>query len=576
MDQNNTPSEPTNAGADSSAAASDAARIAAVADAEAANAVRAAEAALQRANSARAALAHAEAARAAALNAAAAQASADRAAADHAAAVRASHADFATDTAGAASNAVGAPSSNVVDTSAAAKDAPVAAFSPAPVHPDAMTTQKVFYNATAYPGSPAGTDGRSTANAGAGVPPEAPAQGKPSAFRGRTAGLVVGGVAAIAIALGGGGYALGSAVTAANASTSSAITTAPDTETPDTTTLPDSGDFIPTVPFGGGGQNSGGQGSGSGGTSTDTSTEATPASAEQTEGVVTIVSTLYYDETTQAAGTGVILSSDGQILTNNHVIEGSTSIEVTVESTGRTYSATVVGTDATNDIALLQLDDASGLDVVDTDESTLTVGDAATSVGNAEGTGDLVAAAGTITALNESITVGNEYTGAEESLSGLIEVDADVVSGDSGGPLVDTDGEVVGIVTAASSGSANITGYAIPIETALDIVAQIESGTETATVQIGLPAFLGVQLATTQQAAGVTVGGVIADTPAATAGLAAGDVITAVDGTTVTTAEALSTLIAGYDAGDSVTVSYTDASGTTQQVTVTLMAGPAA
>jgi S1-C subfamily serine protease len=553
MDQNTTPNEPNATPADSSGAASDAARIAAVADAEAANAVRAAEAAMARAVSARAALAQAEAARAAAMNAAAAQASAEQAAADHAAAVRASLAD---------------DSSTDVVAASSAPTAAAAPFTPAPHQPDAMTTQKVFYNSSPY--SAPTLD----AGAGAGVPPTEPTTGKSSFFRGRTAGLLVGGAAAIAIALGGGGYALGSAIAASNTSTSSAITTAPDTTTPDTTTptTPDDGEYLPTMPFGGSGQGSQGLGD----SSTDTSTDATAATDEQIEGVVTIVSTLYYSDTTQAAGTGVILTSNGQILTNNHVIEGATSIDVTVESTGETYTATVVGTDATNDIALFQLDDASGLDVMTTDDSTLAVGDEATSIGNAEGTGDLVAAAGTITALNESITVGNEYTGAEESLSGLIEVDADVVSGDSGGPLVDADGEVVGIVTAASSGSTNITGYAIPIETALDIIDQIQSGEETDTVQIGLPAFLGVQLATTQQSAGVAVGGVIADTPAATAGLAAGDVITAVDGTTVATAEALSDLIAGYDAGDSVTISYTDAAGAAQQATVTLIEGPAA
>ncbi|PRY69688.1 S1-C subfamily serine protease [Glaciihabitans tibetensis] len=566
MDQNNTPTEPDATPADSSAAASDAARIAAVADAEAANAVRAAEAAMARAVSARAALAQADAARAAAVNAASAQTAAAEAAAAHAAVVRASLTGAETPA---------AAQTDVVGAASTPQPAPVVGVTPAPPAPDAMTTQKVFYNSSPY----------AAPQAGAGVPPAAPTNAKPSAFRRHSVGLLVGGAAAIAIGLGGGGYALGTAITASNASTSSAITTpdttSPDTTTPDTTTpntttpdtTPDTGEYLPTMPFGGSGRNpSLGQGT----TGTDSSTDATAATAEQTEGVVTIVSTLYYDEATRAAGTGVILTSNGQILTNNHVIEGATSIAVTVESTGETYTATVVGTDSTNDIALLQLDDASGLDVVSTDDSELSIGDDATSVGNAEGTGDLVAAAGTITALNESITVGNEYTGAEESLSGLIEIDADVVSGDSGGPLVDADGEVVGIVTAASSGSTNITGYAIPIETALDIVSQIESGEETATVQIGLPAFLGVQLATTQQSAGVAVGGVITGTPAETAGLAAGDVITAVDGTAVSTADALSDLIAGHDAGDSVIVSYTDASGAAQQTTVTLTEGPAA
>ncbi|HEV7950900.1 MAG TPA: PDZ domain-containing protein, partial [Glaciihabitans sp.] len=148
-------------------------------------------------------------------------------------------------------------------------------------------------------------------------------------------------------------------------------------------------------------------------------------------------------------------------------------------------------------------------------------------------------------------------------------------SGDSGGPLVDADGEVIGVVTAASSGAANITGFAVPIATALDVVDQIQSGVETDTVQIGGTAFLGVQLATTQQSAGVLLGGVIDNTPAATSGLTAGDIITAVDGQTVTTADELSSVIEGYEAGDSVTISYTTADGAAQELTVTLMDGPA-
>jgi S1-C subfamily serine protease len=444
--------------------------------------------------------------------------------------------------------------------------------------PEAHTLQKVFYQqAPQTPGDQtpgaSGTAGTPDATAAAAARPH-------TTFTRSTVGLLVGGVAAFAIAVGGGGFALGASVAASNASTSSAITA-----TPQTYTQPNSDEFLPTSPFGGesGSGATGGSGTtnGSGGSATaptteDTSTAATAATDEQTEGVVTIVSTLYYDATTQAAGTGVILTSDGQILTNNHVIDGATSIEVTVESTGKTYSATVVGTDATDDVALLQLDDASGLDVSSTSDDSLAVGDEATSIGNAEGTGNLVAAAGTITALDESITVGNEYTGASESLSGLIEVDADVVSGDSGGPLVDDDGDVIGIVTAASSGSTNISGYAIPIETALSIVEQINSGVETSDVSIGAPAFLGVQLSTTQAAGGVAVGGVIEGTPAATAGLAAGDTITAVDGTAVATSDALSELIATYEPGETVTVTYTTAAGVSQDVSVTLMEGPAA
>ena len=457
---------------------------------------------------------------------------------------------------------------------------PVVAASAA--QPEAHTLQKMLYQQGAE--SPRDAFGSPASSAVGGAAPGIPASDgvtpKPhSTFRKSTVGLLVGGVAAFAIAVGGGGFALGASVAASNASTSSAITA-----TPQTYTQPNSDQYLPTSPFGGesGSGTTGGSGSSGGSAtspstgSTDTSTAATAATDEQTEGVVTIVSSLYYSDTTQAAGTGVILTSDGQILTNNHVIDGATSIAVTVESTGKTYDATVVGTDATDDIALLQLVDASGLDVSTTSTDALSVGDEATSVGNAEGTGNLVAAAGTITALDESITVGNEYTGASESLSGLIEVDADVVSGDSGGPLVDEEGDVIGIVTAASSGSTNISGYAIPIDAALTIVDQINSGVETDSVSIGAPAFLGVQIATTQTAGGVVIGGVIAGTPAATAGLAEGDTITAVDGTAVSTSDALTALIATYEPGDSITLTYTTAAGAAQQATITLMEGPAA
>ena len=403
--------------------------------------------------------------------------------------------------------------------------------------------------------------------------------------RNRTALFIVGGATALALCIGGGGVAVGASIAAAN--NQNAIAALEQSSLG--TVQP--GSYQPTSPFGGtsgtggSGSDSGsdsGRGSGtSTGTTSSTSTTATAATDAQKLGVVTIVSDLYYSETSQAAGTGIVLSSDGQILTNNHVIEGATSIEVTIESTGETYQAEVVGTDATDDIAVLQLETSSGkavsgLTTATLDDDTLAVGDAITSVGNAEGTGDLVAAAGTVTALNENITVGNEGTGSSESLTGLIQIDADVVSGDSGGPLVDAEGEVTGVVTAASSGTTDITGFAIPISTAMTIADQILAGVESGNVSIGAPAFLGVQLATTQGAAGATLAGSVEGTPAATAGLAAGDVITAVDGVAVATTDALSAEIAAHEVGDLVTLSYTTAAGIASTVVVTLMAGPAA
>ncbi len=310
-----------------------------------------------------------------------------------------------------------------------------------------------------------------------------------------------------------------------------------------------------------------------GSSSATAAVDSTEATAAQIVGVVTIVSDLGYEDG-QSAGTGIVLTSSGRILTNDHVIAGATSIEVTVESTGASYAAEVVGTNATKDIAVLQLQDASGLATATTASSQPAEGDAVTAVGNAGGTGTLTAAEGTVTDLDEQITTQAEGASAGETLNGLIETSADVVSGDSGGPLKDSSGRVVGITTAASSGGSDITGYAIPITTALSVAEQILAGRETDEIRIGLPAFLGVSLDDSTD--GAVVGGALAGTPAARAGLAAGDVITAVDGTPVPSPDALSTAIASHEPGDRVEIAYTDAAGASQTVTVVLTEGPAA
>ena len=334
-----------------------------------------------------------------------------------------------------------------------------------------------------------------------------------------------------------------------------------------------------------------GQDSGSG---QSQNSAATASTADEKVGVVTVLTTVDYNAQSRAAGTGMVMTAGGLILTNNHVIADSTNIAVTVESTGKTYDATLVGTDATNDVAVLQLinssgDDVTGLDPVTFDTNGATaVGDEVHSVGNASGTGDLVTAAGSVTAIDESITVGNEYTGASESLNGLIQLASDVVSGDSGGPLFDNQGEVIGIVTAASSGRSTITGFAIDIDAALRVVRQIDSGVETGTVQIGYPAFLGIQLSgaagsaagvptgvPTGVPAGVPVAGVFADKSAAAAGIVAGDTITAIDDAAVTSAAQLTEIVSAHSAGDQVVMSWIDASGTSQSATVTLGEGPA-
>jgi S1-C subfamily serine protease len=306
----------------------------------------------------------------------------------------------------------------------------------------------------------------------------------------------------------------------------------------------------------------------------------TPATAAQKAGLVTILTDLFYQSHEQAAGTGMILTASGEILTNNHGVAGSTTIQVTVGSTGKTYAANVVGTDAVDDIAVLQLVDSSGHDVsglttVSTDKAhTVATGDSITSIGNAKGTGHLVVAAGTVAGLDQPITVSNDLTGQPQSLTGLITLNSDVVPGDSGGPLLDSHGDVVGIVTAASSGGRNITGYAIPVATALSIVSTIESGTTTGNVLIGLPAFLGVTFASGGTT--TTISGTVAGKAAEAAGLVVGDTITSVDGTAVSTRDQLSTLVKSYAAGTQVVITYTDSTGAAQSVTVSLGVGPAA
>lgn len=310
-----------------------------------------------------------------------------------------------------------------------------------------------------------------------------------------------------------------------------------------------------------------------GGQSENTEAQKSDATDEQQVGVVDIVTRSSYAQG-RAAGTGMVLTSDGRILTNNHVIEGATSITVRVVSTGEKYDASVVGYDTEQDVAVLQIDDVSGLDTVTTDaDSTVAKGDEVTAVGNAGGDGGRASAAeGNVTDVSKSITVTSEQTGERTRIRDLIEVDADVVSGQSGGPLYDADGEVIGITTAASSGTQNITGYAVPIDRALEIADDIVAGEESGSVEVGYDAFLGIGLASDGTEA--TVADVYADTPAKEAGIEVGDTITSVGGEAVRSADGLVKTLAGYEPGDSVTIEWTGDEGS-ESATVELIEAPA-
>ena len=306
-----------------------------------------------------------------------------------------------------------------------------------------------------------------------------------------------------------------------------------------------------------------------------TSASVSLATAAQQKGVVTIVSVLKY-ESAESAGTGMILTSNGEILTNNHVVRGATSITVTVASTGREYRADVVGTDPSDDVAVLQLRKASGLQTANIgDSSDVSSGDDIVGVGNAGGTGTLRASAGTVTALNQSITARDETGQNAEKLTGLIKVHAAIVSGDSGGPLYDSSGEIIGMDTAASTTQlVDHTAYAIPINFAVAIADKIESGVETNKIHIGLPAFLGVSVHTAN-GRGALVEGLLPGGPAADAGIAPGSVVTAVNGKKVTSPDSLKATLQAYNPGDRTTVTWTTRSGSSQTATVTLGTGPA-
>lgn len=300
------------------------------------------------------------------------------------------------------------------------------------------------------------------------------------------------------------------------------------------------------------------------------------AIAAKVDPAVVDIDDLFGYQQAAGAGTGIVLTADGLVLTNNHVIDGATTIQAIDQGNGKTYTATVVGYDASSDIALLQLKGAAGLATATLgDSSTVTVGEPIVGIGNAEGVGGTPSAAGgSVTALDQDVSIGDDMYGTVTTLNGLIQINSDILPGDSGGPLVTADGTVIGIDTAAATDQEQATdtyeGEAIPINTAKAIVATIESGHGTSTVHVGETAALGLLMQGTQ------VGGVIPGGAAAAAGVQAGDQITSVGGHDVTTGQALHSVMLGYRPGQSVTLGWTDPSGAGHQATVTLGTGPAA
>jgi S1-C subfamily serine protease len=320
-------------------------------------------------------------------------------------------------------------------------------------------------------------------------------------------------------------------------------------------------------------------------------------------GLVDIVTNLGY-QNGQAAGTGMVLTSSGEVLTNNHVIHGATQIKATDVGNGRTYTAKVVGYDQKDDVAVLQLQGASGLQTVSPSSAGVSTGDKVVALGNAEGKGGTPSVAtGKVTGLGRTITASDEGSGTSEQLSGMIQTNAPIQPGDSGGALVNRAGEIVGMNTAASTG-VSMTGFegqsgqrqtqafAIPITKAERIADQIEAGKGSATVHIGQTAFLGVQVSSgstgfggfgsfggdgsSTGGNGAAVAGVVTGSAAAQAGLTQGDEITSVAGHAVTSADSISSTLATHHPGDKISIGWTDQAGQSHTATVTLTTGPAA
>jgi S1-C subfamily serine protease len=331
-------------------------------------------------------------------------------------------------------------------------------------------------------------------------------------------------------------------------------------------------------------------------------------------GLVLINTTLQYDSEA-AAGTGMVVNADGLVLTNNHVIEDSTKITATVVSTGKTYQARVIGYDQTGDVALIKLQNASGLTTVPIgNSSSAKAGEAVVAMGNAEGEGRITPTPGRITALNQSITASDEAgSTTSETLHGTIETNADIVPGDSGGPLASSAG-VIGMDTAGNdpSDSEPAAGFAIPINTALSVARQIAAGHASSVITIGYPPFLGIFIASgsssnpqtqAQQqeqngssgstpscytsnadlnvpstiapvSSGTLIDGTICRSPAASAGLTGGAVITAVNGQAAGSPDNLASILSRFHPGDTISVTWVSPSGHRTTSSLHLTAGP--
>lgn len=301
-------------------------------------------------------------------------------------------------------------------------------------------------------------------------------------------------------------------------------------------------------------------------------------------GLVDINTTLSYQGAV-GAGTGILLSPDGEVLTNNHVIEGATDITAVSLANSRTYPVDVIGFDRASDIALVRLRGATGLPtaILGT-SSTLAVGDPIAAIGNSNGSSAPPSyAPGTVTEIGASVRASDESGGGARELYDLIRVAAEIRPGDSGGPLVNSAGQVVGVNVAATltyrmGGVTGGEGFAIPIDRALAIANQIRSGVISDSIHLGDTAFIGVGIADSSPMSRGPVGAVVRQvlpgTPAGQIGLFSGDVITAVDGVPINSAEDLSNVMDQRRPGDIIMLTWIDRAGIPRSAPLVLAKGP--
>jgi putative serine protease PepD len=275
--------------------------------------------------------------------------------------------------------------------------------------------------------------------------------------------------------------------------------------------------------------------------------------------------------TESGLGTGIVLDTSGDILTNDHVVEGASRYNVSFDSGGSTHSATLVGTDPSSDLAVIKID-PSGLNLHPLtlgDSNNVQVGDTVYAIGNPFGYTNSFSE-GIVSGLDRTMTAPNGFTIAHS-----IQTDAAINPGNSGGPLLDANGDVVGInaqiasngTTAGGEGQNNGVGFAIPIDTAKSVISQVE---KSGHVSHG---YLGIATADSASPSGAVVENVQPGSPAAGAGLQQGDVVRSINGKTVTNSEDLVSDISSLSSGDKVTLSV-DRNGSSRTVQVALAQQP--